>query len=315
MRLINAFKIAANNFSLAFRDILYKTVVFVLLGSILGFILKINLKPFFDKLSPVIKDVTDILTSIMKNGDYAEIAASLKTNLASLKDYFANHIGNLFALTGISILFVFLYRFLSGVSDCTILILVNGYMGTLSHRGYVGVMLENLKKIVVYQLIDALISIVYFLFVALINGLLLKMTLGVMPLIAVFLCAAFTFFAGALYSTCLSQVMSNMLVGNMKFKEAFKKGILPKKNYFWKMFAAYLVVLVGFTYIATTTAFFTLGVGTVLAMAFFTVLMATMRQVDYFTINKMKYFIDYDNIIVPKELRENDEQLLNKVEI
>ena len=40
-----------------------------------------------------------------------------------------------------------------------------------------------------------------------------------------------------------------------------------------------------------------------------------MRQVDYFTINKMKYFIDYDNIIVPKELRENDEQLLNKVEI
>ena len=29
----------------------------------------------------------------------------------------------------------------------------------------------------------------------------------------------------------------------------------------------------------------------------------------------MKYFIDYDNIIVPKELRENDEQLLNKVEI
>ena len=141
------------------------------------------------------------------------------------------------------------------------------------------------------------------------------MTLGVMPLIAVFLCAAFTFFAGALYSTCLSQVMSNMLVGNMKVKEAFKKGILPKKNYFWKMFAAYLVVLVGFTYIATTTAFFTLGVGTVLAMAFFTVLMATMRQVDYFTINKMKYFIDYDNIIVPKELRENDEQLLNKVEI
>ena len=135
MRLINAFKIAANNFSLAFRDILYKTVVFVLLGAILGFILKINLKPFFDKLSPVIKDVTDILTSIMKNGDYAEIAASLNTNLASLKDYFASHIGNLFALTGISILFVFLYRFLSGVSDCTILILVNGYIGTLSRRG------------------------------------------------------------------------------------------------------------------------------------------------------------------------------------
>ena len=40
-----------------------------------------------------------------------------------------------------------------------------------------------------------------------------------------------------------------------------------------------------------------------------------MRLVDNYTINKKKYFIDYDNIIVPKELRENDEQLLNKVDI
>lgn len=315
MRLINAFKIAVNNFSLVFKDVLYKVIVFSILGAILGLILKINLKPFFERLTPVIKDFTDILTSIMKNGDYSEIAASLKTNLASLKDYFANHIGNLFLLTGISVLFVFLYRFFSGVSDCTVLILVNGYMGTLSHRGYIGVMLENLKKIVVYQLIDALISIVYFFLVVLVDGVLLRAMIGTLPLVAVFLCAAITFFAGALYSTCLSQVMSNMLVGNMKVKESFKKGILPKKNYFWKMFAAYLVALVGFMYLATTTAVFTLGVGTVIVMAFFTVIMASMRQVDYFTINKMKYFIDYDNIIVPKELRENDEQLLNKIEI
>lgn len=315
MRLINAFKIAVNNFSLVFKDILYKVIVFSILGAILGLILKINLKPFFERLTPVIKDFTDILTSIMKNGDYSEIAESLKTHLYELKDYFSIHVGNLFLLTGICVLFVFLYRFFSGVSDCTVLILVNGYMGTLSHRGYIGVMLENLKKIVVYQLIDALISIVYFFLIVLVDGVLLRAMIGTLPLVAVFLCAAITFSAGALYSTCLSQVMSNMLVGNMKVKESFKKGILPKKNYFWKMFAAYLVALVGFMYLATTTAVFTLGVGTVIVMAFFTVIMASMRQVDYFTINKMKYFIDYDNIIVPKELRENDEQLLNKIEI
>ena len=315
MRFINAFKIAVNNFSLVFKDILYKVIVFSILGTILGLILKINLRPFFEKLTPVIKDFTDILTSIMKNGDYSEIAESLKTHLYELKDYFSIHVGNLFLLTGISVLFVFLYRFLSGVSDCTVLILVNGYMGTLSHRGYIGVMLENFKKIVVYQLIDALISIVYFFLVVLVDGVLIRTMITSLPLVTVFLCAAFTFFASVLYSTCLSQVMSNMLVGNMGVKESFRKGILPKKNYFWKMFAAYLVALVGFMYLATTTAVFTLGVGTVIAVAFFTVLMAAMRQVDYFTINKMKYFIDYDNIIVPKELRENDEKLLNKIEI
>ncbi len=61
--------------------------------------------------------------------------------------------------------------------------------------------------------------------------------------------------------------------------------------------------------------FFTLGVGTVIISSFYALMISCMRLVDNYTINKKKYFIDYDNIIVPKELRENDEQLLNKVDI
>ena len=40
-----------------------------------------------------------------------------------------------------------------------------------------------------------------------------------------------------------------------------------------------------------------------------------MKTVDYYVIHTRKYFIDYDNIVVPKELRENDEQMLKDVEI
>ena len=44
-------------------------------------------------------------------------------------------------------------------------------------------------------------------------------------------------------------------------------------------------------------------------------MIVAMRLVDYYIIHVKKYFIDYDNIFIPKDLRENDEQLLNKVDI
>ena len=81
------------------------------------------------------------------------------------------------------------------------------------------------------------------------------------------------------------------------------------------MFSAYLSVTVLYVYFAVSMLFFTLGVGTVIVSSFYALMISCMRLVDNYTINKKKYFIDYDNIIVPKELRENDEQLLNKVDI
>jgi hypothetical protein len=53
----------------------------------------------------------------------------------------------------------------------------------------------------------------------------------------------------------------------------------------------------------------------ILLIPFASLLLVTMKTVDYFTINKKKYFVDYDTIFVPKELRENDENLLSDVDI
>ena len=44
-------------------------------------------------------------------------------------------------------------------------------------------------------------------------------------------------------------------------------------------------------------------------------LMLLLANLHFFTINKKKYFVDYDTIFVPKELRENDENLLSDIDI
>ena len=212
-------------------------------------------------------------------------------------------------------LIIYLYRFVAGISDATLMILVDGHMSSLSHRKYLGVMFENLKKIVVYQLIDAVLAIVYYSIVCAIEYFLVGYLISYAPAVVLFVGACVLVFAATLYSTCLSQVMTNMIIGGMGVKAAFAKGLFPQRKYFWKMFAAYLSVIIAYVYLAVSSIVFTFGVGTVLVSSFCSLMIVAMRLVDYYIIHVKKYFIDYDNIIIPKELRENDEQLLNKVDI
>ena len=98
-------------------------------------------------------------------------------------------------------------------------------------------------------------------------------------------------------------------------KRAILDGFAPKKKYFVKMFSAYFAVTVGLIYLHVSVSFFTLGVGELITIPFASLLLVTMKTVDYFTIHKKKYFVDYDTIVVPKELRENDEKLLSDIDI
>ena len=317
MRVINALKIAINNFGLVFKNLLYKTIVFIVFATGVCLTLKISLRPFIENLQPVIQDIIEIVKSLVRGGkDVAATgSASLNTHFGEFVQYLNDHLGSIAATGIICVLIVYLYRFFAGISDATLMILVDGYMSSLSHRKYLGVMFENLKKIVVYQLIDAVLAIVYYALVFAVEYFLVGYLISYAPAVVLFVGACVLVFAATLYSTCLSQVMTNMIIGGMGVKESFAKGLFPKREYFWKMFAAYLSVIIVYVYLAVSSVIFTFGVGTVLISSFCALMIVAMRLVDYYIIHVKKYFIDYDNIIIPKELRENDEQLLNKVDI
>ena len=113
----------------------------------------------------------------------------------------------------------------------------------------------------------------------------------------------------------MSQVMVNALVGKDNISEAFRKGLEVGKTHFFRMFSGYISFAVIYFYLAVSVTLFTVGVGTLLLVPFATVFIVCIRLVDCFTVNKKKYFIDYDNIVVPKELRDTGEELLSDVEI
>lgn len=317
MRVINALKIAIGNFGLVFKNLLYKTIVFIVFATGVWLTLKISLRPFIENLQPVIQDVFGIIKSLFVGGGEvpATYSDSLSVHFGEFVQYLKDHLGSIAATGIICTLIVYLYRFFAGISDAALMILVDGHMSSLSHRRYLGVMFENLRKIAVYQLIDAVLAIVYYALVFVVEYFLVGYLISLAPAVVLFVAVCVLVFAATLYCTCLSQVMANMIVGGTGVKESFAKGLFPKRKYFWKMFAAYLSVIIAYVYLAVSSAVFTFGVGTVVISSFYALMRVAMRLVDYYIIHVKKYFIDYDNIIIPKELRENDEQLLNKVDI
>ncbi len=316
MRTRNALKIAIGNYSLVFKNLLYKAIVFVIFGLLMGLTLSITLDKFIEQLTPVGKSLINLITEIVKGGDHASAISGVKSTFGAFKDFLADNIGSLVLMVIILVVLAVLYRFLTGVSDCTLMILVGGHMTGMAHRGYVAVMIENLKSILVYQLIDALSSIIWSLFVGLLTWGVFTLFIRTMPILVLFGCSFVIIGAISIYCTVFSQVMANVLIGDYKsVKRAFLDGIIPKKEYFGRMFAAYLTVVVVLVYLHVSVTFATFGVGEIILIPFASLLIVSMKTVDYFTINKKKYFIDYDNIVVPKELRENDESLLSDVDI
>ena len=306
MRLINAFKIAVNNYALIFKNLVYKVIVVLLFTTVVGLILKVRIKPVYEQFRPVLAELKKIFLSLA-DGTLSAQTVSLKSAFVAFVEYLSENVGSIVLTVAIVVIAFYLFRFFSGVSDAVLMILVNDYMSSLSRMRYLSVLAENLKKILVYQLMDALIVTVgYFLFIG---------VLELVPLVSVFVTGTLFVFAFAVKQTCMSQIMANILIAGDKPAAAIGKGLRLGKQNFLRMLSTYFTTSVLLLYLGITVSLFTAGIGDLILLPFASLFIVCLKQVDYFVNNKKKYFIDYDTIIVPKELRENDEQLLSDVDI
>lgn len=314
MRLINAFKIAVNNYVLVFKNLLYKAIVLALFATVLGLILKVRFKPLIEQFQPVLAEMKKILPALT-DGTLTEQASALKTALLGFVEYLSSNVGSLVTTVFIVVLFFYLYRFVSTVSDAVLTILIYDYISSLSHMGYLTTLAENFKKIIVYQLIETLVSLIWDFLIGAVGYFLFLGLMKAEPVLSVFFTGTLFVLAFSVKQTCMSQVRAQMLIVGEKTVASFRNGFRLTRKNFLRMMSTYFTTSVVFLYLGVTVSLFTLGIGDIIFLPFSSLFLVCLKQVDYFVNNKKKYFIDYDTIVVPKELRENDEQLLSDVEI
>ncbi|MBQ7642854.1 MAG: hypothetical protein IJS67_03025 [Clostridia bacterium] len=314
MRIKNSVNIAVNNYGLVFKNLLYKLVVFLIFSLIVSLILRVRLHALTEKLTPIADAAKNIFFSVV-NGRAVNPDA-LNAAFSDFYGFLSENVGN-FVLTGVFIFFaLFVYKFLSGMSDCTLTVLVYNYMTTMSRLGYLRVMTENLGRIALFQLVRGIVEVLYDAVALIVLYGVFAASITLNPFISLFTVILLTVLFKALFETFAGQITAKYFNDdNMTVAKSFDAGFASVKGYFPKMFASYLSVTIVYIYLFISFTLFTMGVGTIFFVPFASLVFVCIREVDYFTVSKKKYFVDYDNIIVPKELRENDEGLLSDVDI
>ncbi len=315
MRVRNVFGIVTRNYILFFKTFAYKLVVFAVFALLSGLILHVRMRGLYEKLFPVVKDGYAIIKALFASADTGELAEKFSASVDAFVKYLSTSVGDIVVTGVILLIIVFLYRFVSEACDCVIMITLDGYMASLIKKPFFATLFENLGQIVRYLLVEVLFACVFGAAVAAATYGLALLMLSLAPILLPFTLLLFVFACQGMYNTMTSQFMAKALIEKKSLGLSLKEGFRPQKGYFLKMYASYSLINIVVYYLFATSFLFTFGVGTIFLIPLSTMFVCGMKTVDYYVIHTRKYFIDYDNIVVPKELRENDEQMLKDVEI
>lgn len=321
MKISNGLKIATSNKSLSYKLLLYKLIV-AILGCVSIYFLasRIIIAPVIK--SEQFKDLIDILKRIIV--DYFNMQTQQMVNhndklalaIENLRLFIVGMKGNIIS----SLIFVFLIfqvmKFLFAICDYVIAVNINEHMSSMRHAEFFSTLFENFKKACYYALYRTVMLLLYnavIVVISVFGSMLLLKFLGISSLTIILL---LVFGSIALRLSIVGHVLPKMVCENKSPLRAFFEGFKEKSfGVFVERYISYFVMVLCIYAIAFLTAIITYNVALLVTVPFASVLLITVRFVDYYAYNHKKYYITFDEIVIPKELRQNDENLLNKVDI
>ncbi len=321
MKITNAVKIATSNKALCLKTLAYKLVV--ILACVISLFLFANIV-----IEPIIKSkevalVIDATRNIIKNfiimqpaQENAEYGEIIKESISALHLNVANMSTEITLVVIAMSLVLTFASFLLALGDYSIAVNVYQHMTSMLHAGFFTTLFDNFKKASSYALFKTLFSLVYY-FIALSISILITITTAkLLGFYIITLTLFYLFFVNALNYVLVGLVLPKMIAENLSpitaFKKSFDKATL--KSLFSRLVSYFIMnILVYVISIIATISTFLVALLAIIPLASISYIALTF--VDYYSIIKSKYYITYDQIVVPKELRTNDEHLLNKVDI
>jgi len=256
----------------------------------------------------------DFLKSILNGTVTGVYGEQFKNAFAAFYDFVRLKSGRII-LSGFLLLAIFMVgRFLNGLSNFAMGGMINDHMSSLSHLGFIQALIRDIKSACIFQLAYVVISLVYDTLVIIICYNILFGLFGLFGLFAIFLASTAFVALIAIKLTFLSSIMPAMIADKMKLIPAVKSSLKMNKKQWSRLFATYAASVFLIMYINITMTIATFLSSILITIPLSLLLIICIQFVTYYTIHDKKYFINYDNIIIPKNLRE-DEKLLEDIDI
>ncbi len=301
MRLRNAFRIATDNFSNVYKQLLYRLITGIIFFSLTYVILWYGLRMItgsaeMDRLRALVGDfIPNLFTG---NADWltsfrTEFPAALK-DLGTLISRYGGDVAG--SVVGVCLMYL-VARFCDGLSVFAVASSVNDRMSSCSRTRFATAYFRNLGKAALYELVYVPVSFVYDVASLALCWLLFFYTPSLFSSLGVFtvtlsLCLTLTAFVclEALKMTLVSAWMPSMIAGG----EGVRKGLrtsFRSVGGFAGRFSDFLVAIYLIVAVNIALGVFTFGSGLLLSVPFSFLLLACLQFVCYFEDNDRKYYI------------------------
>ncbi len=326
MRSGHAVKISFSLKGLAVKTLLSRLAIYLLTAVLIIICARSALLPILQnaEFQTAFKSLGEAITTMVY--DYfspekitsAITSAELNNRIMAVLSHFSNNMGGI-VWSSVAIFLIMQFAiFCASVCDYVIAINVNNYMTSLMHCKFFPTLFENFGNSLRYGLFMTITLLIYNAIVYLICYLLALLFLTLFDILGLFFIVLVLFVTITLRFSITGHVLPKMICEDKKpFKALFeclgeiKKDIMK----LFDRFGVYFLVIILTFVINVVCAVFTLLVSLLITVPLTILIFSSIKFVGYYTEHKKKYFITYDEIYIPKELRQNDEKLLNKIDI
>lgn len=298
----NTFRLLFANFSIFWKQFLYKVIVlalsFCLLLPVLGQIK--NLTGF----SLLIENIKELLLNMPVSSmkEYMllcwQVVENIKFCILSLLNL------NVFTLVYVCIVLFFICPFLFNLSDVAVGETLYASMSSCSKISYTGAFVSKIGKGILYSFLKTIISIPFtalilagfYFFVS--HAVVSDFWLIFAPILII---AFFILVKG--FEICItSGVMPALIVFNCNLAKAYSKGYHALKRRFLRSFSTIAMLL-----LISTCLFVIFGVlSLVILFPLSYMIFLIFRMVMFFESQGMRYYVDVNTVLKPKQLEETD---------
>ena len=310
--------VTVSTFRYLFKLILYRLLVsLVTIGLAVAIILPlISYVIHSEELKTLLTTGKDLFSNLFTGKDLSPFSEKLVAGVGDLWLLIVSKKINLALVFLGIIVMVFANIFLRGLASYVYGIAVNDYMSTLSDFGFFHCFFRNLKSACLYQLVYALIKMVYYVVAVALLFFLFTEMLATISLVAFPITYLFAVLLFALFHTLFCGMLPATVVGEKRVGDAFKISLrqVKDKKRFGSVFASQIYFIVCSTVLVSAFGLFTFGLGFFVMPIVCNMWEVSLSFAHYYAFNDKKFYLHYDNIVVPKALRK-EESLLNQMEL
>lgn len=320
MKVTNGIKIAMANKPLCYKMLFSRTIITLLAYALC--ILFANIVIMNIVKSSEIKDVLLFARNLVKDFimmsevDNSILSEELHVHISEILAMLKEMSGEIVLYAVLIILVIQIAKFFIGICDYVIAVNVNEHMSSMRHAEFFTTLIEHLSPAIRYAVYCVVSLFFYNLFIISVSFTLFVLLIKYLGFFTLTILILFIVCADAFRLTYVGLIPAKMVCEGYGARKAFRdsfKGLTFKEMR--ERFISYFVMRLIHISATVICALSTVFVSLIVTIPLFSVAYMSVRFVDYYTVNHKKYYLTFDEIVIPKELRNKGEQLLNKVDI